>query len=98
MLERWARYRAESERVEQAVLANDWDTASVAVRGSSNSAFTGFNTSVEGALFDNRAQFSGAVAAGRNALDWLRTGTALLTAFAALATWWGFSLRLREYR
>jgi len=98
MLERWARYRAESDRVQQAIQADDFDAASTIIRGGSNSAFTGFNTSVEGALFDNRSQFDGAVSAGRDALNWVRVATVALTALAALATWWGFSLRMREYR
>lgn len=98
MLERWARYVATSRDLDARTFTNDFEGAAEIVRGSSNDAFTGFNTSVEAALFDNRAQFSGAVDAARNALQNLRLAIAIATILAALLTWWGFTLRLQEYR
>lgn len=95
---RWAEYVQASERVTDAVSAGDFDQARELIRGESNTAFTGFNTSVEGALFDNRAQFDDAVDDASAALRWLTWAIPIGVLLAALLTWIGISLRMREYR
>lgn len=95
---RWADYITTSQQVTTAVDAGDFDQARDLIRGESNTAFTGFNTSVEGALFDNRAQFETAVDSASTSLRYLRFVIPLTVLAAALLTWIGLSIRLREYR
>lgn len=98
MLTRWARHVGSSDVLAAATASGDLDFARSLVRGESNSTFAGFNTSVEAALFDNRTQFIDAVATARSSLAWLRLGLVVVATVAALLTWLGFSLRMREYR
>lgn len=98
MLERWSRYLATSEDLQAALGAGDLDGAADIVKGSSNSAFAGFNTSIEAALLDNRQQFTGSVDAASESLRNLRLAIAIATVLATLAAWWAFAIRLQEYR
>lgn len=95
---RWDRYVAATDPLVQALAGGDTEQARSVVRNESNSAFTGFNTSVEGALFDNRTQFDSAVGRASSALDGLRLALIIGGALAALLTWFGFAQRIREYR
>jgi len=95
---RWERYVAESDRMQDALVGGDIELAEEITQGSANAAFNGFNTTVEAALLDNREQFLGELQTASDALNWLR-GTILVgTLLAALLTWWGFGLRIGEYR
>lgn len=98
MLTRWNRYRAQSTQVESLLSAGDVDGAREVAIGPGNSAFLGFNASVESVLFDNRAQFLAAAADARSASSGMRLMAILLPLFAALASLWGYQQRISEYR
>lgn len=95
---RWDRYLATSDRLGLAVSANDQNAARALVRGASTSAFTGFNTAVEGALYDNRTQFVASVDDALNALAYLRWIIVFATLGAAGLVWWGYGQRITEYQ
>ena len=72
--------------------------AEAITQGAANSAFNGFNTTVEAALLDNREQFLNQLQIASDSLQWLRgliLGGSLL---AAVFVWWGFAQRIGEYR
>lgn len=95
---RWQRYVAESGRIQDALASGATDTAQSITQGSANAAFNGFNTSVEAALLDNREQFLGQLDRASDSLRWLRAMILVGSLLAAVLTWWGFSLRIGEYR
>lgn len=95
---RWERYLATSDRLGLAVDANDLNAARALVRGDSTDAFAGFNTAVEGALYDNRTQFVAAVDDALGALAYLRWIIVFATLAAAGLIWWGYGQRIAEYQ
>lgn len=95
---RWARYVEENQRSLDALNRGDNATAEAITQGAANSAFNGFNTTVEAALLDNREQFLNQLDTASDSLQWLRgliLGGSLL---AAVLAWWGFAQRIGEYR
>lgn len=95
---RWNRYLLESGQIQSALRLGDADTAEVITRGPANSAFNGFNTSVEAALLDNREQFLAQLARAADSLRWVRPVVVIGSLLAAVLAWWGFAVRIGEYR
>lgn len=98
ILARWERYLDESIRSQQALAGDDIDGAQSIIQGSANSAFNGFNTTVEAALLDNREQFLAQLDTASDSLQWLREMILAGSLVAALCAWWGFAQRIGEYR
>lgn len=94
---RWDRYRRQSNQIQVELAAGDLTSAEALTQGPANSAFNGFNTSVEAALLDNREQFLAQLdnASGRLAL--LQFLILIGTVVTALLVWSGFALRIGEY-
>ena len=95
---RWDQYVAESRRGQAALAQGDLAAAEAITQGAANSAFNGFNTSVEAALLDNREQFLGQLQTASDSLRWLRGFILAGSLLAAILTWWGFAQRIGEYR
>jgi len=95
---RWDRYAAQTTRMQTALQQGDVDAAERIAQGSANSTFNGFNTSVEAALLDNREQFLQQLNVANDELQWLRGFIFIGSLLAALLAWWGFALRIGEYR
>lgn len=95
---RWERYLAESDQVSSLLETGRTAGAELLTRGSANDAFNGFNAAAEANLLDNRDQFETEVAGATDAVRWLRWVIAVATVVAGLAAWWGYSLRMAEYR
>lgn len=98
LVARWERYLNESARSQQALARDDIDGAQSIIQGSANSAFNGFNTTVEAALLDNREQFLAQLDTASDSLQWLRGLILAGSLVAALCAWWGFAQRIGEYR
>lgn len=94
---RWDRYQAESDLIQRALASGDVDRAEALTQGPANSAFNGFNTSVEAALLDNREQFLSQLGLTTTSLELLRALIILGTLVAIVLTWSGFALRIGEY-
>ncbi len=98
VIARWTRYVDENRRSQDALGRGDVAAAEAITQGAANSAFNGFNTTVEAALLDNREQFLNQLQTASDSLQWLRgliLGGSLL---AAVFVWWGFAQRIGEYR
>jgi len=95
---RWDRYVAENALSQAALGRGDLAAAEVITQGAANSAFNGFNTSVEAALLDNREQFLAQLQTASDALRWLRGIILVGSLLAAVLAWWGFAQRIGEYR
>ncbi len=98
VIARWERYVTESARSQAALSQGNTAAAETIIQGSANSAFNGFNTSVEAALLDNREQFLDQLDTASDALGWLRGMILIGSLMAALLAWWGFAQRIGEYR
>ncbi len=95
---RWDRYVDENARSQAALDRGDLAAAEAITQGAANSAFNGFNTSVEAALLDNREQFLGQLQNASDSLQWLRGFILVGSLLAAILAWWGFAQRIGEYR
>ena len=95
---RWDRYVTENTRSQVALRSGDIAEAEAITQGAANSAFNGFNTTVEAALLDNREQFLGQLETASDSLRWLREMILFGSLFAAVLAWWGFAQRIGEYR
>jgi biopolymer transport protein ExbB/TolQ len=95
---RWDRYVDENARSQAALDRGDLAAAEAITQGSANSAFNGFNTSVESALLDNREQFLRQLQNASDSLQWLRGFILVGSLLAAILAWWGFAQRIGEYR
>jgi len=102
---RWQRYvnenAASQQALERYVAEGDSDQRQAAesiTQGSANSAFNGFNTSIEAALLDNREQFLSQLNLASQALRGLRLSILVGALLAAVLSWWGFAQRIGEYR
>lgn len=95
---RWDRYVDENARSQAALDRGDVAGAEAITQGAANSAFNGFNTSVEAALLDNREQFLGQLQNASDSLQWLRGFILVGSLLAAILAWWGFAQRIGEYR
>lgn len=98
IISRWTRYVETSDEIQNALAANDIALAETLTQGPANSAFNGFNTSVEAALLDNREDFLDRLQDASGALRWLRGAILIGSLLAAVLTWWGFAQRIGEYR
>ncbi len=98
MLTRWDRYLTTSEGIQIALRSAGIGAAAEAAVGPGNADFNGFNTSVESVLLDNQTQFSDGLAQARSHLDWLLLLMVALPAAAVLFAFWGYQIRIREYR
>lgn len=95
---RWERYVDDSLEIQAALRRNDLAAAEAITQGAANASFNGFNTAVEAALLDNRAQFLGQLQAASDSLRYLRGLILVGTLAAAVLAWWGFAQRIGEYR
>lgn len=95
---RWERYVAVSEQIQVALRDGDVESAEAITQGPANSAFNGFNTSVEALLLDNREQFLGELDNASGPLNPLQFFIIIGSVLAALLAWSGFALRIGEYR
>lgn len=95
---RWGRYLQESDRIQSAVAAGNVQQAEAITQGAANSAFNGFNTTVEAALLDNREQFLDQLDNASGPLNLLQFFILIGSIVAALLAWSGFALRIGEYR
>lgn len=98
LVARWDRYLAESTRSQVALASGDAAAAESLIQGAANSAFNGFNTTVEAALLDNREQFLDQLDTASNSLRWLRELILVGSLLGAIFAWWGFAQRIGEYR
>jgi hypothetical protein len=92
---RWQRY--ESTVATQRAAPNQAAATAIAV-GQANSDFNGFNFSVESILGQNRGQFLDGLATAAHRTSRVPTGVLLLLLAALAATFWGFQLRINDYR
>ena len=95
---RWERYVEANQRSQDSVRLGSIEIAESITQGEANAAFNGFNTSVEAALLDNREEFLGQLNTASNSLVGLRLVILVGSLLAALLAWWGFALRIGEYR
>ena len=95
---RWDRYVAESAQMQSRLASGAIEQAEVIAQGPASSTFNGFNTSVEAALLDNREQFLDQLTTANDAMQWLRGVILAGSLLAAVLAWWGFGLRIGEYR
>lgn len=93
--ERWQRYEATVATLRAA--PNQPAATAIAV-GQANSDFNGFNFSVESILGQNRGQFLSGLATAANRTSRVPTGVLLLLLGALAAAFWGFQLRINDYR
>jgi hypothetical protein len=66
--------------------------------GPANSTFNGFNFSVQSVLGQNRDQFLTGLASAADRTTTIPTGVLLLLLAALGAMFWGFQMRIRDYR
>ena len=95
---RWTSYVAINDQSQIALGDGDRDLAEAITQGDANSAFNGFNTSVEAALLDNREQFLGQLDDAATGLRGLQLSILIGSLLAAVLAWWGFAQRIGEYR
>jgi hypothetical protein len=98
LAERWGRYRDTSQEILDLAEQGDLSEAIEAFQGKGSSTFNGMNTTVEGVLSDNRAQFHDGVAGAADAVGSLPLTVAGTSILAALATILGVQRRLDDYR
>ena len=92
---RWQRYETTVAALRAA--PNQAAATAIAV-GQANSDFSGFNFSVESILGQNRGQFLDGLASAANRTTRLPLGVLLLLVAALAAAFWGFQLRINDYR
>ena len=92
---RWQRYE---ETVATLRAAPNQAAATAISVGQANSDFNGFNFSVESILGQNRGQFLDGLATAADRTARLPTGVLLLLLAALGAAFWGFQLRINDYR
>lgn len=95
---RWNRYLPLSFDVTTALRSGDDALAEQITSGPANDAFNGFNAAAEALLLDNREQFFAEVDYAVETVRWLRLLVIAATVAAAVLAWWGYSIRLQEYR
>ena len=93
--QRWQRY--ETTVATQRAAPNQAAATAIAV-GQANSDFNGFNFSVESILGQNRGQFLDGLATAAHRTSRVPTGVLLLLLAALGAAFWGFQLRINDYR
>jgi hypothetical protein len=92
---RWQRYLTTVAALRAA--PNAAAATAIAV-GQANSDFNGFNFSVEAILGQNRGQFLDGLGTAADRTSRLPTGVLLLLLGALGAMFWGYQLRIRDYR
>lgn len=95
---RWERYFEASGSIDGALSAGRLEQAEAITSGLAADAFNGFNASAEALLLDNREQFAAEVDFAVDVVRWLRLGAILATILVALLAWWGYAIRIQEYR
>jgi hypothetical protein len=95
MATRWQRYRDTSGALRT---ASTPAVARTVATGAGNTAFNGFNFSVEAVVGQNRAQFLSGVAEAASATRRPPRAVPLLLLLAVLATLAGYQLRIGDYR
>lgn len=92
---RWQRYETTVATLRSA--PNPAAATAIAV-GQASSDFNGFNFSVESILGQNRGQFLSGLAAAAHRTSRVPTGVLLLLLAALAAAFWGFQIRINDYR
>ncbi len=92
---RWQRYEDAVAGLRAA--PNPAAAKAIAV-GPASSNFNGFNFSVQSVLGQNRSQFLDGLTSAANDTNRVPTATLLLLIAALGATFWGFQLRINDYR
>jgi CHASE3 domain sensor protein len=92
---RWQRY--ETTVATQRAAPNQAAATAIAV-GQANSDFNGFNFAVESILGQNRGQFLDGLATAAHRTSRVPTGVLLLLLASLGAAFWGFQLRINDYR
>ena len=92
---RWQRYQATVASLRAA--PNPTAAKAIAV-GQASSDFNGFNFSLQSVLGQNRTQFLAGLTSAANLVTRLPTAVLLLLLAALAAMFWGFQLRINDYR
>ena len=92
---RWQRYVASVAALRAA--PNPAAATAIAV-GQASADFNGFNFSVESILGQNRGQFLDGLGTAADRTDRVPTGVLLLLLAAIAAVFWGYQLRINDYR
>ena len=92
---RWQQYL---DTVASLRVAPSPDAARAVAVGPANSTFNGFNFAVQGVLGQNRDQFLAGLGSAADRTSSVPTGVLLLLIAALGAMFWGFQLRIDDYR